>query len=104
FGNAPPFDRAVALLVGVANYKHLNPLPNVRNDLSKMRDFLLLQEEFDDVYILYDEDVNSRAVNNLIFGYFARKDIVGEQDRFLFYYSGHGSNETGVGQMEFSQA
>ena len=32
------------------------------------------------------------------------KRVVGDQDRFLFYYSGHGSNETGIGQMQFSQA
>jgi hypothetical protein len=104
FGTAPPFDKGIALLVGVANYKHLHPLPNVRNDLLRMRDYLLVQEEFDDVYILQDEDVTSTAINNLFFGYFGRKEVVGDQDRFLFYYSGHGSNETGIGQMQFSQA
>ena len=38
------------------------------------------------------------------FGFFGHKEVVGDQDRFLFYYSGHGSNETGIGQMQFSQA
>jgi Caspase domain/Domain of unknown function (DUF4440) len=104
FGKAPPFYRSVALLVGVTEYKHLHRLPNVRNDLARMRDYLLSQEEFDDVYILQDQDVTSGAVNNLMFGYFGRSENLGTEDRFLFYYSGHGSNETGVGQMQFGQA
>jgi hypothetical protein len=104
FGTAPPFNKGIALLVGVANYKHLHPLPNVRNDLARMRDYLLIQEEFDDVYVLQDQDVTSGAVTNLMFGYFAHVENLGAEDRFLFYYSGHGSNQTGVGQMQFSQA
>jgi hypothetical protein len=104
FGKAPPFNKGIALLVGVTNYKHLHPLPGVRNDLLRMRNYLLTEEQFDDVYILQDDDVTGGALNNLFYGYFARRSVVGEQDRFLFYYSGHGGNETGIGQMEFSEA
>jgi Tfp pilus assembly protein PilF len=104
FGTGPHFYSSVALLVGVVDYAHLQQLPGVRNDIARMRDYLLTQEEFDDVYVLQNEDVTTGAVNNLMFGYFNRAEKLGEQDRFLFYYSGHGSNQTGVGQMQFGQA
>jgi hypothetical protein len=100
-----PFHRSIALLVGVSEYNNSwPPLPGVRKDLAEIRDYLLLQETFDDVYVLQDQDVTHSALNNLFYGHFNRKEYVGEEDRFLFFYAGHGSNKNGVSQMAFSKA
>lgn len=101
--NDLPFVKSVALLVGVGKYAHLHPLDFVENDLSEMLKWLLLEERFDDVYVLRDEDATPRSVNNLMFNFFP--EVVGRQDRFLFYYSGHGGDiETKVGYLVFGNA
>ena len=102
FGDTPPFSKSVAFLVGVSDYNHFQPLPSVHNDLRRMCEYLLLEEIFDEVYVLQDDDVTSTAINIMMFGYFAQ--YIDEQGRFLFYYSGHGTDINGVGRMEFSQA
>lgn len=52
--NDLPFVRSVALLVGISTYKHLQPLVSVKNDVDQMLKWLLLEEQFDDVYVLRD--------------------------------------------------
>ncbi len=99
--NRPPFDRSIALLVGVASYqnKGFASLPFVYNDIREMRNYLLNEEEFSDVYIVLDRDVDANALKGLVVNIFAAK-LVGPDDRFLFYYSGHGSAEgDGNGHM-----
>jgi hypothetical protein len=101
FGHASPFNRSIALLVGVASYDHLTPLPNVHKDLVAMRNYLLTNEQFDDVFVLEDTAVSNLSLSNVMRNYFATKQGVGESDRFLFYYSGHGTNEKGTGELQF---
>lgn len=95
----PPFNHSVALLVGMGNYESLNKLPFVYNDIRDMRDYLLNEEEFNDVYILQDRDVDANSLRRLIVNDFSGK-LLASDDRFLFYYSGHGSPEAdGNGHM-----
>jgi hypothetical protein len=105
-GHVPPLERSVALLVGISVYKEgLQPLPPVRNDLTEMRNYLLVDEKFDDVYILQEQGVTRDNVEYLMLGYFNKPSVVGPKDRFLFYYSGHGSRSaSGEGHMQFSEA
>jgi Caspase domain len=103
-GNPVPFAKSVAFLVGVGKYiPPLASLPFVENDVNDMKDYLLLVEKFDDVYVVRDDDATARAVTNLMFNYFPK--LLGPTDRFLFYYSGHGSEfRTGTGYLTFGNA
>jgi hypothetical protein len=103
-GNPVPFAKSVAFLVGVGKYiPPLASLPFVENDVNDMRDYLLLVEKFDDVYVVRDDDATARAVTDLMFNCFPK--LLGPTDRFLFYYSGHGSEfRTGSGYLTFGNA
>jgi len=101
--NDLPFVKSVALLVGVSQYKNLKKLDFVEHDLDEMLKWALLEERFDDVYVLRDEDATPRSVNNLMFEFFP--NLIGPQDRFLFYYSGHGDDiQTTTGYFVFVNA
>jgi hypothetical protein len=101
-----PFDRSVALLVGIGDYANppLNKiaLPS-KNDVAAMRDFLLLNEKFDVVYILLDADATPARIDNLMMTDLAQSGKVQSGDRFLFYFTGHGTDfHADVGYMLFS--
>ena len=98
-----PFGKSVAFLVGVSKYDNLQPLPFVKNDLKQLRDFLLKKGGFDEVYAAADQTVTAELVQEYMFEQFPSK--LGKRDRFLFYYSGHGT-DLGVdtGYMQFSKA
>lgn len=98
-----PFGKSIAFLVGVGKYKFLRPqLPSVENDLVKMRDFLKLAG-FDEIYIAKEEIVNRDLIEKYIKGYLSGR--MSENDRLLFYYSGHGADGQGsTGYMQFGMA
>jgi len=100
----PPFERSVAFLIGVSSYKYLNPqLPYVRTDLEDMREFLIDKAGFDAVYVAADGVVNTEMIENYMVNLLPKE--IGENDRLLFYYSGHGADIGGAtGYMQFSQA
>jgi hypothetical protein len=101
---ALPFDRSVAFLVGVSKYQHLGPqLPFVENDVRELREFLLNQGGFDRVYVA----LNAVATRDLVEEYMANlfRQSLGQRDRLLFYYAGHGADLGGTtGYMQFSPA
>ena len=81
-----------ALLVGVGKYRLPgNDLPAIDLDIERMRDTLLLMG-FEDSQIreLVDERATSRNVERA-FKNWLRKGVE-RDDRVVFYYSGHGSN------------
>ncbi|UCE07486.1 MAG: caspase family protein, partial [bacterium] len=99
-----PFGRSVAFLVGVSDYKYLSPdLPFVKNDLHDMRQFLLTKGGFDEVYVASENIVNRDLIEDYIRNKFPR--WLKQEDRLLFYYSGHGDDAGGrTGYMQFSNA
>jgi TPR repeat protein len=87
------FQRSVALLIGIGNYKYLTPrLEYVSKDVERMRDYLLTEGGFDAVYVM-----SERATPQMLDSYMSDKfrGILGKEDRLLFYYSGHGSDAGG---------
>jgi hypothetical protein len=97
------FEERAKAAVGISKYAHLRKLDFVENDVDEMLKWLLLEERFDDVYVLRDGDATPRSVSNLMFNFFP--GIIRPQDRFLFYYSGHGNDlGTSVGYFVFSNA
>jgi len=100
--NRKPFGKSVAFLVGVSDYTKLPKLPFVKNDLDALRKFLLTRGGFDEVYVAADQIVTTRLVQ----GYMRNNPMkLQEEDRLLFYYSGHGADLHGkTGYMQFSEA
>jgi hypothetical protein len=88
----PPFGRSIAFLVGVGTYHNFSPQlqESVHNDLIEMRELLLNDMGFDEVYIAKDDIVNRDLIEEYIKGTIANG--AGEHDRLLFYYSGHGGS------------
>jgi len=99
-----PFGRSVAFLAGVPQYHNLSPqLPSVHNDLAQMRDFLLNDAHFDEVYVAEGDLVSRDLIEGYMKGTLPEK--MQKNDRLLFYYSGHGGdNNGGTGYMLFSKA
>jgi uncharacterized caspase-like protein len=90
FGAPPAFDKSYALLVGVGNYRYLPPLSGPPSDVKKMKEYLEAQG-FDEVVAPTEDSVTIDKLKNPQ-QYFASK--LGPKDRFLFYYSGHGTEES----------
>jgi Caspase domain len=94
----PPFRRSIAFLAGVSHYNRVSPqLGFVSTDLTELRNFLLTDGGFDTVYEVRDNNVNRQLIEDFMGKYFSSpKGVLGEEDRLLFYYSGHGDAQSGV--------
>jgi hypothetical protein len=99
-----PFGKSVALLVGVSQYKYIEPnLPFVKNDLADMRTFLLAKGGFDEVYVASEGMVNRDLIEEYMRNKFPQS--LRQEDRLLFYYAGHGADNRGkTGYMQFADA
>lgn len=100
-----PFGKSIAFLVGVGRYHHLPDQldTSVPNDLVEMRNLLLNEMAFDEVYIAKDDVVSRDRVEEYVKGKIGSPTI--KNDRLLFYYSGHGGDNHGkTGYMQFGGA
>jgi hypothetical protein len=88
----------VAFLSGVSHYNHgLDQLDFVQNDLTDLRNYLLTEGGFDTVYEVRDANVNRQLIDDFMGKYFSGPGaLVSEEDRLLFYYSGHGGAQNEV--------
>jgi formylglycine-generating enzyme required for sulfatase activity len=83
------YQKSYALVVGISAYSGgYRSLPT-RNDPLRMRDFLLDEAGFDYVHVLTDEKVTYPCLRTLMEEDFPAR--VKANDRFLFYWSGHGT-------------
>jgi hypothetical protein len=83
---APSFNKSYALVVGIGKYRRLPPLMSPEQDVRKMKAYLEAQG-FDEVVTLLDDQVTLGAFRQPQL-YLKSKML--PNDRFLFYYSGHG--------------
>ena len=81
-----PYKKSYALLIGIGKYQYLPPLSSPALDVRKVEKFLLAQG-FDEVITIEDETVKASTFQSPQ-KYFNSK--IQPDDRFLFYYSGHG--------------
>jgi len=101
----PPFGRSVALLTGVSDYEHISPdLPSVEKDLKDMREFLLGDGGFDEVFVIKNEKLDRDIIERYVKSKLPNR--VGKNGRLLFYFSGHGGSDinSSTGYMQFRQA
>lgn len=89
-GKPPHFDKSYALLVGNGDYQYWPPLESPARDITRMKD-LLSKQGFDQIVYVTNEHVNMEELRNPQ-NYF--RERITDQDRFVFYYSGHGSTKT----------
>lgn len=85
--NHEGYNKSYALVVGISDFDHFNPLETTEDPL-KIKDYLLNEAGFDYVHMLTGSRVTMRRLRNLMVDVLPGK--MGPQDRFLFYWSGHG--------------
>ena len=84
------FGKSYALVIGISDYTGgFEPLRATKNDPVRMKDFLLDEAGFDHVHVLTDDKASKRRIGELLEDVFP--ELVGTDDRFLFYWSGHGT-------------
>jgi formylglycine-generating enzyme required for sulfatase activity len=89
FFGSDPFDRSVAVVIGIGDYRApYEPLEGRADDAMRMRDFLLDEADFDLVVVLTDGAASRARVERLLTEILPAR--IGPKDRFLFHYSGHG--------------
>ena len=99
-----PFEKSVAFLAGVSKYQHISQqLRYVTTDLRELRNYLLGKGGFDTVYVAENDVVDTDLIEHYMVN--VLPGSLGERDRLLFYYSGHGADIGGAtGYMQFSRA
>ena len=81
------FSRSHALIVGISDFDAYTDLPTA-NDPLRMREYLIEDAGFDVVVTLTGKNVTKARIAELMVDEFP--DSVAPDDRFLFYWSGHG--------------
>ena len=95
-----PFRRSIAVVIGIGDYTNgWNPLEAPTHDVQRVADFLKGQGAFDIVYTLTDGAATRERIRTLMVGELPQE--VGPNDRVLFYFSGHGTQEKLFGNRVF---
>jgi hypothetical protein len=80
-----------AVVIGVSDYrKDFSHLEGAYPDAVRVKDFLLNEAEFDKVYLLTNYAATPDRIRQLM-DEVIPKLVVGRNDRFVFYFSGHGT-------------
>jgi GH25 family lysozyme M1 (1,4-beta-N-acetylmuramidase) len=82
--------RSVAMILGVSKYAEVPVLTPAKNDVEKLKSFLLDSQHFDEIVLLEDEDVNLVNINYFLQTYIRRVAKKYTKTRILFTYTGHG--------------
>ena len=81
------FEKSYAVVIGISDFEGYNDL-STQQDTIRMRDFLINDANFDYVHTLTGANATKARINELMSDVFP--ELVGENDRFVFYWSGHG--------------
>ncbi len=90
------FDGSYAIVIAVGDYTHLRRLVSVQADAEKMKMYLLTTADYDEVVVLTDGEATFETIRYFMEEYFPSK-MNKDRYRFLFYFSGHGSQRKGYG-------
>src|SRR5207245_10387601 len=95
-----PFRQKWAILVGVTDYLHVNPLKYCVDDVIALRDTLLEHLEFAGDHLLEFGKGLKHSPEFAPFwhevGAFTTSGRIQEDDLLLFYFTGHGIQERGT--------
>jgi len=90
------YDKSYALVVGITNYEHQDiwkKIPNAVNDARSVAEFLA-KSDFK-VTFLSDEKASKTGIEK---EFSKLSDMVGEDDRVLIFFAGHGNTKTKGGK------
>jgi tetratricopeptide (TPR) repeat protein len=82
------FGKSYALVIGVGDYDHYKKLSAPAADAEQVRNFLRDEAQFDRIITLTDEKATRARIESLMERILPQ--FVQNNDRFLFYFSGHG--------------
>jgi soluble lytic murein transglycosylase len=82
------FTKSYAVVIGIGDYANLPKLTAPAADAEKIRDFLRDEASFDYIVTLTDEKASRTRIEDLMDRIIP--GLLGTNDRFLFYFSGHG--------------
>lgn len=86
--------RSFAVIAGVSHYPRLpagaRELAAAEADRNKLVEYLKNEEFFDEIIVLWDEDMNQTNLSYFLQDYFPHRLQAFPKSRFLFAYSGHG--------------
>lgn len=86
--NLSDYNKSYAVVVGVSQYNGgFDKLNSARNDAKRMKDFLIGEAGFDYVHMLTESQVTHESLRRVMD---RLSTIMKSNDRFLFYWSGHG--------------
>ena len=83
------FGKSYALVIGISDYAYWPYLEASLVDAKRVHDFLIQDAGFDYVRMLTNAKVTRARIDELMQEFFPRQ--LGKDDRFLFYFSGHGT-------------
>jgi len=92
------FEKSYALVIGVGDYKEWPKLEAPYYDAIRVRDFLINDAGYDYVVTLINSEATKQKINILMEDTFPK--LINKNDRFLFYYSGHGTQRM-IGDIPF---
>jgi hypothetical protein len=100
--------RSFALIAGVSHYPRLpvgsRELRPAEADRDELISYLQKNEFFDEVVVLWDDDMNLENLSYFLREYFPRRLAAFPKSRFLFAYSGHGFSDGDQGYLLRSSA
>jgi hypothetical protein len=95
--------RSMALIAGVSHYPRLpvgaRLLPPAEADRNQLVEYLKKEEFFDEIVVLWDDDMNSENLSYFLKEYFPARLGAFPKSRFLFAYSGHGFSDGSDGYI-----
>src|SRR5262245_14113364 len=83
------FGKSYALVIGVGDYDHYPKLSAPAADAEQVRNLLRDEAQFDRIITLTDDKATRSRIEGLMESLLPQ--LVQSNDRFLFYFSGHGS-------------
>ena len=85
------FGKSYALVIGISKYKKLSNIEAASVDAKRMAKYLIKDSGFDYVHILTDDKASKERIDSLMVDFFPKK--LEKNDMFLFYFSGHGTQQ-----------
>ncbi|MDE5123967.1 MAG: caspase family protein, partial [Trichodesmium sp. St19_bin1] len=94
----------IAITIGVQEYEFLTPLKYTANDAKKMREFLLEEGNFDEVFYFSDDSPKihgfstrpTRSRLELLLEDEVKTLYLKTGDNLWFFFAGHGSRENNI--------
>ena len=89
FGKHGDFAKSYALIIGVGKYNAFPQLDAPSSDAVRVRNFLRDEADFDYIVTMTDEQATRENIEKYMETLFP--SLIKNNDRFLFYFSGHGT-------------